>query len=140
MALAFQFYGRFGGPGWTNNSYQPPPHPDFWMAPQDTLDNVFREHDKAYWHARDRYDHSTKTGFDRAQFWQSTIVADVKLRTDLDGMRSRGELGVPGDLKYGKAAQADAAFAAKAIDNYNALGTAATQVAMLSRAGGRMLP
>ena len=102
-------YGNFGGPGWTNGSTAPAGPPDTWQPGIDALDNAFRVHDAAYWNRNDAYQ---RTG-DTRQYWASTLAADVGLRSALNGLRSTGGLGSPGDPRYNAAATADAAFAFK---------------------------
>ncbi|WP_159588015.1 hypothetical protein [Chelativorans xinjiangense] len=65
-AAAVPTYGKYGGPGWTGGKRN---GTSFEPEPDDTLDTIFKAHDKAYSLAKDIYD---------------TIAADEELIADIN--------------------------------------------------------
>jgi hypothetical protein len=83
-------YGLFGGPGWQNGKWMDEGQLDTpyqWQQPKDTLDEVYRDHDLAYWQ-RDA-DYSLYN--DPVKYWQDTINADKRLIDRVNALPNNGD-------------------------------------------------
>lgn len=117
--MGWIFYGRWGGPGWSDGRMTSPGDQINWDGRvRDIVDETFREHDHAYYNAEIKWNASDKTAADAAQFWKEIIIADkicidAQLQNSIDSSLS---------LDARRAADDAAnAFRAKMIYNYQAL-------------------
>ena len=81
--MAFNFYGNYGGLGWTNGQFGETRPPEFWnTAPKDAVDGFFKAHDAAYYYAQERL---RNTG-DKQQYWREIIAADQAVVNGIEGL------------------------------------------------------
>lgn len=111
--MAFQHWGNWGGPGWSDGHKTYPGENINWDGPvTDAVDAVFRDHDHAYDNAIKKYEASEKNSADKQQYWKEIIAAD-KACTD-----SLGPMIIPQSLpddQDGAATSAYDAFKIKQI-------------------------
>jgi hypothetical protein len=74
--MQFKYYGRWGGPGWSDGHFTQPGEKINWDGEYvDELDGKFRDHDHAYERALDNF----KNTGDRKDYWREIIDADQTL-------------------------------------------------------------
>lgn len=86
-------YGSYGGPGWTGGQrYNPPSLTDpIWnVRPKDSLDTVFRTHDRTYFEIGQTYTPGSR------EWHIATIEADVEMMRSMWGIDSK-DLSVGGE-------------------------------------------
>ncbi|WP_286162322.1 calcium-binding protein, partial [Duganella sp. HH101] len=118
--MSFQFYGNYGGPGWTGGAFVgPTERGNFDVAPKDALDGFFRQHDMDYADAEE-----ARQRGDAGEYWRRITEADNKLIDSIDKLDQRlmdDRRGQPGDPMrirddddmYTAAGEASAVFKAK---------------------------
>lgn len=80
----FPTYGNWGGPGWSGGEYPSSPSDTDWEVPSvDSMDEVFKEHDRRYQLAISDYDNGLITEEEKENFW---VEADKFLVKSLDDM------------------------------------------------------
>ena len=92
-------YGNFGGKGWTGGEFTPPGQkPIFGDRPNDRLDGVFYDHDKAYDDRDKAWEKSAKTPADINAYWDAKRAADLAMIGQINGLLKSGEYGDPADM------------------------------------------
>ena len=77
-------YGMWGGPGWSGGQYQNKyENTDWSVKPVDSMDSLFKNHDKQYQQAIHKFDEGLITIEEKSRLWKE---ADKKLQKNLDDL------------------------------------------------------
>ncbi len=92
--MAFHYWGRWGGLGYSDGHYTTPNEIINWQGIfDDPVDEQFRAHDHAYDTAQRAYDASAKTDLDRTLYWAAIIRADTAVKNALLSLIANPSLG-----------------------------------------------